>query len=80
MDLSWSEQGSTSATTAPRPEEKTDKDSASVASVRVEQTLAVDPTLTALLNEYSLPTSFYQQANAMILYTSGTTGNYFILF
>ena len=75
MDPSWSEEGSNTTQTS-FTEEKTKKD---FSSVRVDSALVVDPTLIALLNEYSQPMSFYQQSNAMILYTSGTTGNSFFL-
>ena len=46
-----------------------------VSSVRVNTDLTVsDPMLNSLLSDCSMPLSFYQNANAMILYTSGTTG------
>jgi acyl-coenzyme A synthetase/AMP-(fatty) acid ligase len=70
MDPSWSKEGSNTTLTQ-STDEKIKKD---FSSVRVDSALVVDPTLTALLNESSQPISFYQKSNAMILYTSGTTG------
>ena len=44
-------------------------------SVRVQtEPPVLDEALKLLLNDCSMPLSFYQKANAMILYTSGTTG------
>jgi malonyl-CoA/methylmalonyl-CoA synthetase len=70
IDDSWSQQSSTSNRTV---SEKKPENICS--SVRVDTSPpSIDSTLTGLLSEFSMPTSFYQQANAMILYTSGTTG------
>lgn len=69
MDESWSRQSSTCRSTS---EQKSDN---VCSSVRVDPSPPVlDPTLNALLSEFSMSANFYQQANAMILYTSGTTG------
>lgn len=70
IDDSWAQQSSTSNRTV---SEKKPEDIFS--SVRVDTSPpSIDSTLTGLLSEFSMPASFYQQANAMILYTSGTTG------
>ena len=68
LDESWSCQGVNTRAVEKKPENV-------CSSVRVETSpLAIDSTLLELLGEFSMPISFYQQANAMILYTSGTTG------
>lgn len=69
MDESWSRQSSTGRAIAEKKPENF------CSSVRVDTNPpALDSSLNALLGEFSMPNSFYQQANAMILYTSGTTG------
>lgn len=69
IDDSW-HQSSTNAHTV------TDKKPENIfSSVRVDTSPpSIDSSLMGLLSEFSMPASFYQQANAMILYTSGTTG------
>lgn len=71
MEDAWSQEGSTpSAASKPHASENV------CSSVRVEtDSLATsDPTLSTLLEESCMPTNFYRDADAMILYTSGTTG------
>ncbi len=71
MDESWSRQISSTCRSA--AEKKIDENVCS--SVRVETSPPIiDSTLKGLLRDFSMPSNFYQQANAMILYTSGTTG------
>ncbi|XP_057370808.1 malonate--CoA ligase ACSF3, mitochondrial-like [Daphnia carinata] len=70
IDDTWSRQDSSSS----RP--VGEKNSENIcSSVRVETNPpSIDSTLAGLLSEFSMPDNFYRQANAMILYTSGTTG------
>ena len=71
MDESWSHQSSSTCRSV--PEKKPNENVCS--SVRIETSPPViDSSLQTLLSDFSMPASFYQQANAMILYTSGTTG------
>jgi len=69
IDESWSKTSNLLARTV---QDRSVQDTCS--SVRVETSPLVDPMLNMLLNDCSMPPSFYQTANAMILYTSGTTG------
>ena len=70
MDESWSRKSSSS-----RSSNAEKKPENVCSSVRVDTNPpAIDSNLSGLLNEIAMPVSFYQQANAMILYTSGTTG------
>ena len=70
LDESWSETTNYMVRTVKDP---TIDDAYS--SVRVDTSpCVIDPTLNMLLNDCSMPLSFYQTADAMILYTSGTTG------
>lgn len=67
MDESWFQQDLAHSKCA----KKTDENLCS--TVRIDAP-AMDSTPSSLLQEFSLPSDFYQYANAMILYTSGTTG------
>lgn len=69
IDESWSKTSNPIARTV---QDRNIQDAFS--SVRIHTNPVIDPTLNLLLNDCSMPTSFYQTANAMILYTSGTTG------
>jgi len=73
MEEAWSQQGSTSSC-VPTPSSKNPGENV-CSSVRVEaEPPVVDSELKTLLKDNSLPVSFYRDADAMILYTSGTTG------
>lgn len=67
MDEAWVQQDLNHAKKSKKADENV------CSSVRVDAH-AVDSDLSSLLHEFSLPIDFYQYANAMILYTSGTTG------
>ena len=68
LDESWSTSRNLPNSTQPKPS-KTE-----LSSVRVETDNVLDDELSTLLSEQVQPLSFYQNAQAMILYTSGTTG------
>ena len=72
IDDSW-HQSSTNTHTVTNTADK--KPENIFSSVRVDTSPpSIDSSLMGLFKEFSMPASFYQQANAMILYTSGTTG------